>query len=84
MEETPREYPPTSIKILQDLEKSKEHEYHGVNIALRNYNRFVKEVLSRKRGPCDEESVREILNNLGITLQDWELSGIVAKEPSCI
>ena len=39
---TPRDYPATKIKIHQDIKKGNSFEDHEINLALKNYNRFVE------------------------------------------
>ena len=41
VEKTPKNYPATKIKIHQDIEKGNSFDNHEINIALKNYNRFV-------------------------------------------
>ena len=66
---TPKNYPATKIKIHQDNKLGDSFEDHEINIALKNYNRFVEQVLNG-RGDTSEtnEIVKQILNDLDIEL----------------
>ena len=69
LEKTPKNYLATKIKIHQDIVKGNSFDDHETNIALKNYNRFVEQVLNGRRDTSEtNEIVKQILNDLDIEL----------------
>ena len=79
-----RDYPPTSIHIIQDVSSNTSHEYHPINTAFANYNEFIKLVFKAKKVDRISNIPRavEIGRKMGLLLTESDLNPKKLKDQS--